>query len=170
MRREIIQCEICKKEHDAQYELPKEWITTKQTGYPGNDIEQHFCSRACIAKWTGTELQRNEPPPTKMRRFLLVTEERDIEGVRYANGAVGLDPEQAKQNDVHLWFYDSWDDFKRIHDGSGIQWIDQEVTSQDKGYPGYHPPRSTHPSMSITGLRGDKPLEIKADQEVSSAD
>lgn len=131
-RREIIQCEMCAKEHDAQYELPKEWITTKQTGYPGNDIEQHFCSKACLGKWAGVgELQPplvayDAPPPTKMRRFLLVDENADItEGIQYSDGKVDINygsPHSAWAN---------WEAFKAGHDGSGIQWIDQEVSSAD---------------------------------------
>lgn len=165
MRREIIQCEICEQEHDAQYELPKEWITTKQTGYPGNDIEQHFCSKTCLAKWTGIigPQPHTDAIQTKMRRFLLVHGETAeiTEGIQWSDGKVDINygsPHSAWSN---------WERFKAGNEGSGVQWIDREVASQDKGHPGYHPPHSTHPPMSITGLRGDKPLEIHVHQEVS---
>jgi hypothetical protein len=125
VRREIIQCEICKKEHDAQYVLPKEWITTKQTDYPGNDIEQHFCSKTCLAKWTGIELKQ-EHPYLGMRRFLLVDgETAEIsEGTKYSDDYVSIRTHD-ESNPACWW--SSWEKFKQAHDGSGIQWIDQEV-------------------------------------------
>jgi hypothetical protein len=51
MRIELIRCEICRKEHDIQYVLPPEWITTKQTAYPNDDQECHFCSKVCLMAW-----------------------------------------------------------------------------------------------------------------------
>lgn len=51
MRLEIIRCEICKKEHDAQYVLPHEWITTEQNNSYGADEEKHFCGMACLIAW-----------------------------------------------------------------------------------------------------------------------
>lgn len=162
MRREIILCEICKQEHDAQYKLPNEWITTTQNTSYGGEEEKHFCSTICLVKWSGIEPAHNNAPQTKMRRFLLVSEEKDIEGVRWGNGCVSIDPEQQHTSD--MWFYRDWDELKEHHDGSGVQWIDQEVKVVDKPYPGYHPPRKTGDhAISITGLRGDKPLEINVD-------
>lgn len=52
MRQELIRCDACKKEHDAQYMLPAEWITTEQTDrYNGDDMTHHFCSKTCLIKW-----------------------------------------------------------------------------------------------------------------------
>ena len=47
MRAEIIRCDTCTKEHNAEYTLLPEWITTKQT----DDEEKHFCSKTCLIKW-----------------------------------------------------------------------------------------------------------------------
>lgn len=52
MRSEIIRCDTCTKEHDAQYYLPKDWITTTQRGkYMEEGDDQHFCSKTCLIKW-----------------------------------------------------------------------------------------------------------------------
>jgi len=60
MRAEVIKCDTCCKEHNAEYMLPKAWIATTQTDYPGNDIEQHFCSFKCLIDWAEKSLPRDE--------------------------------------------------------------------------------------------------------------
>jgi hypothetical protein len=63
MRIELIRCEICKKEHDAQYELPFDWITTTQyTSYHLTE-EKHFCSKSCLVKWATQEEGENDTEP-----------------------------------------------------------------------------------------------------------
>lgn len=68
-----------------------------------------------------------EQPACKARRFLLVDGETAdiIECVKWGNGFVGIDPETSNQHG--RWFYGSWEEFKTAYDGSGVQWIDQEV-------------------------------------------
>lgn len=51
MRLDIIRCDVCKKEHDAQYVLPPEWYELKQGDVFGNQEERHFCSVKCLMKW-----------------------------------------------------------------------------------------------------------------------
>jgi hypothetical protein len=53
MRVEIIRCDTCKKEHNTEYVLPPDWITTTQTprGQYGNEEVKHFCSTGCLIKW-----------------------------------------------------------------------------------------------------------------------
>ena len=52
MRLEIIRCDECKKEHDAQYELPAEWLRVKRgSSYFGTEEELHFCSLDCLFNW-----------------------------------------------------------------------------------------------------------------------
>lgn len=133
----ILKCEMCDNNFKLpsaglarpyEYVMPEGWITLVQ-GNPQHVEAQHFCSKACIAKWAGVEPQHTTSP-IKIRRFLLVDGETAdiVEGVKWGNGRVSLDIEQAKQSKLNLWFYESWDAFKQAHDGSGIQWIDQEVS------------------------------------------
>lgn len=56
MRIEVIRCDMCKKEHDAQYVLPFEWIRTIQITHYGVEEEHHFCSALCCHRWTGETL------------------------------------------------------------------------------------------------------------------
>lgn len=58
MRQEIIRCDTCKKEHDAQYMLPDEWIVISKADGFGNDESMHFCSKSCLITWA------NEVPDT----------------------------------------------------------------------------------------------------------
>lgn len=52
MRSEIIRCDTCTKERNAEYVLPKEWVTTEQTDrYDGENMTHHFCSKTCLIKW-----------------------------------------------------------------------------------------------------------------------
>lgn len=51
MRSEIIKCDTCTKEHDAQYVLPNEWVEIRKRDGFGNDESMHFCSKTCLIKW-----------------------------------------------------------------------------------------------------------------------
>lgn len=122
-KREIIQCEICTAMHDTRYVLPDSWITLKEGS---NGDEQHFCSDTCLNIWlqhrlSGTSVAvPQDKPACKARRFLLVDEQANItEGTKYGNGTVSLENSR--------WF-ETWDKFKAAHDGSGVQWVDQEVS------------------------------------------
>jgi hypothetical protein len=55
MRIEYIQCDVCEKKHDAQYELPIEWIKTIQYDRYRLETERHFCSKACLTAWTSQD-------------------------------------------------------------------------------------------------------------------
>jgi hypothetical protein len=55
MRVEFIQCDVCEKKHDAQYELPTDWIRTIVRTRYGLEEEHHFCSKACLIKWASEE-------------------------------------------------------------------------------------------------------------------
>jgi hypothetical protein len=51
MRSEIIRCDTCTKEHNAEYVLPEPWVEiVKRDGF-GNDESMHFCSKTCLIKW-----------------------------------------------------------------------------------------------------------------------
>ena len=51
MRIEVIRCDVCHKEHDAQYMLPTDWIRTIQRVRFDDDEEKHFCSLRCLIQW-----------------------------------------------------------------------------------------------------------------------
>ncbi len=51
MRVEFIQCDVCEKQHDAQYVLPPEWIRTIQRTRYDLEEEHQFCSKTCLIKW-----------------------------------------------------------------------------------------------------------------------
>lgn len=51
MRKEVIRCDVCQKEHDAQYMLPPDWITTLQNTVYGTQEDHHFCSKECLITW-----------------------------------------------------------------------------------------------------------------------
>lgn len=57
MRIEVIRCDVCKKEHDAQYVLPTDWIRTIQTQQYGEEEEQHFCSYVCLVQWAHEKMK-----------------------------------------------------------------------------------------------------------------
>lgn len=71
MRIDLIQCDVCCKEHDALYVLPPEWITTIQHKSYGLEEEHHFCSVACLAQWAENQvtLARGEAPPSSTEVF-----------------------------------------------------------------------------------------------------
>lgn len=71
-------------------------------------------------------VDRQEQLPCKSRRFLLVDgETADItEGVKWENGRVTIEPPY----DSGTYTFPSWDRFKESYPGSGVQWIDQEVS------------------------------------------
>ena len=59
MRKEVITCDQCRKEHDAQYCLPNEWIRTVRLEHPYQlEVERHFCSLACLFDWTADEMMK----------------------------------------------------------------------------------------------------------------
>jgi hypothetical protein len=58
MRTELIRCDICKKEHDAQYQLPREWVRTKQRIDHYTEEEKHFCCKECLVQWATTEARK----------------------------------------------------------------------------------------------------------------
>ncbi len=60
MRSEIIRCDVCKKEHDAQYVLPTDWITTIQNARHELKEEKHFCSKVCLVKWATEQKPTSE--------------------------------------------------------------------------------------------------------------
>ncbi len=188
MRINGIRCDACSKEHlfhddtilnvHRDY-IPDEWVMVQNCGGISNKEPMLFCSTKCLydyaQKISGISKEQyvNYPdvpvtPQTKMRRFLLVNEEKDIEGVKWSNGCVSIDPEQMHTAD--MWFYRDWDELKEHHDGKGIQWIDQEVRAiepiKDNGY---HPKGYQGLPLTITGGVDGKPLEIKVDQEVNDA-
>ena len=55
MRIEVVRCDTCKKEHDAQYKLPTDWITTRQNAKYDLEEEKHFCSKECLIAWASEE-------------------------------------------------------------------------------------------------------------------
>jgi hypothetical protein len=55
MRCEIIRCDTCNKEHNAQDILPREWVATKQREGYCDEEEHHFCSKTCLIKWSGRD-------------------------------------------------------------------------------------------------------------------
>jgi hypothetical protein len=67
-----------------------------------------------------------ENPDCKARRFLLADGETAefTDGVKWGDGKVSI--EAKNQNEI--WTYDAWDDLKKANQGSGVQWIDQEVS------------------------------------------
>jgi hypothetical protein len=60
MRVEVIQCDVCEKKHDAQYELPHEWVRTVQRTHYGLDEEHHFCSKTCLITWASEKEKGHE--------------------------------------------------------------------------------------------------------------
>lgn len=61
MRSEVIRCDACKKEHDAQYKLPFEWITTIQHTANETEVEHHFCGKPCLVAWaTGNPMSTGD--------------------------------------------------------------------------------------------------------------
>ena len=56
MRSEIIRCDTCTKEHDAQYYLPAEWQTITGRGKYNEGDDQHFCSLKCLKDWVEKQM------------------------------------------------------------------------------------------------------------------
>lgn len=122
----LVKCEMCEK--TAQGATPPDgWYTLAQGGETW-----HFHDEACLAIWRLTTLsimpaqqETQSNPDYKARRFLLWDEQgTSYEGVRWSDDSVSIDP--SRKLAVHP-FYPSWGEFKAAHDGSGVQWIDQEV-------------------------------------------
>jgi hypothetical protein len=51
MRAEIVRCDTCTKDWDAQYCLPDDWVTITGRGKYIEGDDQHFCSKICLIKW-----------------------------------------------------------------------------------------------------------------------
>ncbi len=61
MRSNVIRCDICKKEHDAEYMLPPDWVTTIQNTIYQTQEEHHFCGKPCLVKWAaGTPMSAGD--------------------------------------------------------------------------------------------------------------
>lgn len=122
----LVICEICDKTAQG-VTSPDDWYTLSK-----GDETWHFHDEACLAIWRLTKLsvmpaqpEPHEQLPCKARRFLLVNEQANIaECVKWANGRVTVEPPY----DTDTYTYPSWDRFKETNPGSGIQWIDQEVS------------------------------------------
>lgn len=117
----LVRCEICDKTAQG-VTSPDDWYTLSK-----GDETWHFHDEACLAIWRLTKLsvmpaqpEPQEQLPCKARRFLLYDgETADItEGVQWENGHVSL---------ADSGTFCSWERMKEGRDGSGIQWIDQEV-------------------------------------------
>lgn len=115
VRLEIIRCDVCKKEHDAEYMLPPDWITTKQNTSHGTEEEKHFCGSTCLGEWAKASLPASQ---TKTRRFALSCNGMYLyDGVLWGNGYVST----AAYADITL------EQFKADHEADDIAWIDGEV-------------------------------------------
>lgn len=59
MRIELVRCEVCKSAHDALYMFPTSWFVLKQGDERyrrlGDPLEQHFCSKKCLAEWASKD-------------------------------------------------------------------------------------------------------------------
>ena len=62
MRAEIIRCDTCTKEHNAEYYLPREWVVTKQRVEFEGEEEKHFCSKTCLIKWASIGIATCDVP------------------------------------------------------------------------------------------------------------
>lgn len=128
---QLVRCEQyedCKQEFTVSsnfdaLDVPNGWLILTY----GKGGIKHFCSQLCLMHWfkVGEESiprDAHEQLPCKARRFLLVDgETADItECVKWGGGEV------TDECSMHL--YKDWEEFKERNPGSGIQWIDQEVT------------------------------------------
>lgn len=137
MRRVIIQCEEC----EDQYVIPAsmsegEWANLANGWFilhenPRENSykeDAHFCSVECLKKFFGMSVHpvTTEEPQSKMRRFLLVDGETadEFEAIKFSSGHVSVDFD-GKHFPMH---FSSWDDLKDKNPGSGVTWIDQEVS------------------------------------------
>jgi hypothetical protein len=141
MRRTIIQCEACEKQYSIPgsmgegewARLDNGWLTVHQAGRE----DGHYCSEVCLIKSLGAmpayialvQAQQHKPtdaPQSKMRRFLLVDGETadEFEAIKFSSGHVSVDFD-GKHFPMH---FSSWDNLKEMNTGSGITWIDQEVS------------------------------------------
>lgn len=134
---QLVRCELydeCKHEFTATFRgllaMPDDWLMLTQ-GAPQAHTGMHFCSTFCLLRWyamrgevipvSHVQPEPQEQLPCKARRFLLYDgETADItEGVQWENGHVSL---------ADSGTFCSWERMKEGRDGSGIQWIDQEVS------------------------------------------
>lgn len=124
-----IKCEecdsTCKISADMPY-LPEPWITLHQA----YQEDKHYCSHECARASLGVPPSQSTPQ-SKMRRFLLVDGETadEFEGVLFNTGHVSVDFD-ARHFPMH---FKGWDHLKEMNPGSGVTWIDQEVSDAPKG-------------------------------------
>lgn len=140
----VVRCEQyeqCKQEFSfgtntvASDFAPDTWITLFE-GNPRLSEGQHFCSKECLFNWiiehwqvgdgfAQPAQQPQEQPACKARRFLLVDGETAelVNGIKWGNGSVTLEGDTPFQSE----HFTDWDALKAHYEGSGVQWIDQEV-------------------------------------------
>jgi hypothetical protein len=126
MRKEMLFCDGCDVTTPAD-NISGVWITIK-LGF----TEYHLCSQECFRGWAIEHLslrvpaqEPQEQPVCKARRFLLVDENANItEGVKFGNGGVMMEGDSPATYRV----YYTWEALKSANPGSGVQWIDQEVS------------------------------------------
>lgn len=134
----LVRCECyehCKQEYSFGVNIlpgsltPDAWITLFE-GNPRTSEGYNFCSKECLFDWMMEHWEisggfkreeAQEPLDCKARRFLLVDgETADItEGIKWSDGRTTIES--------YAFSYATWDEFKIAHDGSGVQWIDQEM-------------------------------------------
>lgn len=143
----LVRCECyehCKQEFSfganciASDFAPDTWITLFE-GNIRTSEGYNFCSKECLFNWMMEHWEisggfkreeAQEPLDCKVRRFLLVDgETADItEGVKWANGTVTLEAEISVHGRDDFRDFPDWEEFKAANEGSGVQWIDQEVS------------------------------------------
>ena len=111
--------------------MPSDWLVISR-GDPRNDRDEPIvlCSPKCLLDYAQKlngdvpSVPREMPATNMHRRFLLVNgETADItEGIKWSDGKVDVN-----YGSPHAAWKD-WAQFKAGHEGSGIQWIDQEVS------------------------------------------
>jgi hypothetical protein len=72
------------------------------------------------------QTQQQASQANKIRRFVATDGYKDLEGVKWSNGRVGV---MCLKKGCSS--YESWDAFKLYHPGCEITWIDQEVSSDN---------------------------------------
>lgn len=121
----FVKCEQCENKypiaHNQKWDMPSGWMSLAQKPYHNQWESLHFCSCACLAQWTGVV---SSPQTTKIRRFLLVDGETadEFEGVLYSSGRVSVDVNGGVD-------FRDWEHLKRMNPGSGITWIDSEISN-----------------------------------------
>lgn len=131
MRFVIDRCDVCRADYDVQYPKPIGWITWKIADFDEEGVqhERHFCSEKCLRQYLQVPVQQGQLE-YKARRFLLVDGETAdiIEGVKWLNGSVALETEIPVRGQADSSDFRDWEEFKAANEGSGVQWIDKEVS------------------------------------------